>query len=143
MKLIPIKKLILLVVGCSLISFIFNPFDKEADFVGQYTIQTYPIEDGIKREVVLSSNSEGYQQTFFDGCSQSDMKFSWRFEAGKLTFYGAETRLRSSCDEKWPVWDNENIGLSDPFEYKIIDNKTLLLVSEHDTEYKELWIKTK
>ncbi|UOB16449.1 hypothetical protein [Abyssalbus ytuae] len=143
MKLIPIKTFILLIMGSVLLSFTMNPFEKEADFVGEYDIQMYPIEDGIKREVVLSSNSEGYQKTYLDGCPQSEIKFKWLLSANKLTFYEATTRARTSCDGEFPEWNKDNFDALDPFNFKIMGEDILLLTSEYDTEYSETWRKIK
>lgn len=143
MKLILFKKTALLLVGFSLLSLttINYSFEKEADFVGNYNVQTYPKEDGIKRELTLSANLDGSQKTFYDGCPQSEIKFKWKLSEGKLTFYETVMRDRTSCDMAWPEWDTESFNLTDPFTFKILDDKTLILESDKDSEYKEIWKK--
>lgn len=144
MKLIPIKKIALLLVGFSLLSLTTtNSFEKESDFFGEYNVLTYPIEDGIKREVKLSNTFEGYQKTFYDGCSQSEMKFKWKLSDGKLTFYETVVRDRASCDAAWPEWNTDGFNISDPFTFKILNDNTFIMVSDKDSEYKEKWEKGK
>ncbi|MEQ9378066.1 MAG: hypothetical protein RIG68_22950 [Imperialibacter sp.] len=126
---------------CSSFVFAITPIDSDK-ISGIYSVEAYPESDGLSWQVELKRNGKGYQKSFHDGCSQSELRFIWAIENDQLTFSQTLIRERFSCEEKWSKWDDEFVDDEDPFEVEMLSSSEFILKSQLE-EYQEKWVKIK
>ncbi len=117
-----------------------NPILKKVN--GVYRVEAYPKPDGLNWEVKLKKNGKGYQKSFFEGCSQSELKFKWKLSHNEIVFCQHLTREKDACPEKWSEWNDECFNDTDPFTIEVLNENEFILTSKIEG-FQELWIKTK
>ena len=110
--------------------------------VGNYQIESFPEMDDLDWRVELKDDNSGYQMSFFEGCSQIEMKFKWALKDSEIVFTESMERYRDSCDDPWTEWEklNDNEEEADPFDIVERGNNYFIISSQLE-EYQEKWIK--
>ena len=111
------------------------------DMVGKYKVESYPSPDDLDWRVELNKDLTGYQKSFKQGCSQTELKFNWLAEKKRIVFHNSYERHRNSCTDKWGEW--ESLGdYEDTYKKEQLDNSSFVISSEYE-DYEEKWIKIK
>ena len=138
---IPLIKILILLTIFTSLSFDYKTNSiTENNIIGTYRVEAYPKSDGLAWEVKLRKNGKGHQKSYFDGCTQTELKFIWHIKDDTMTFTQTLTRERFSCEEKWSDWNNEFFNDEDPFKIKMLSSHEFILSSQLE-EYQEKWTK--